>query len=73
MGQARAVKVRYTKRALAQIDEVLTYIEAHSAQGAIHVRDRIVALIALLEAHPYAGDRPHAHTSVACRSTLILI
>ncbi|MCA1467567.1 MULTISPECIES: type II toxin-antitoxin system RelE/ParE family toxin [unclassified Bradyrhizobium] len=55
MGQARAVKVRYTKRALAQIDQVLTYIEVRSPQGAGHVRDRIVALIALLENYPYAG------------------
>jgi toxin ParE1/3/4 len=49
------VNVRYTKRALAQIDEVLTYIEARSPQGASHARDRIAALIALLQAHPYAG------------------
>lgn len=49
------MKVRYTKRALAQIDEILTYIDARSPQGATHVRDRIVALIALLEDHPYAG------------------
>jgi len=49
------VKVRYTKRALAQIDVALTYIEARSPQGAGRVRDRIVALIALLQDHPYAG------------------
>ncbi len=55
MGKARAVNVRYTKRALAQIDKALTYIETRSPQGAGHVRDRIVALIALLQDHPYAG------------------
>ena len=49
------MKVRYTKRALAQINQVLTYIETHSPQGAGHVRDRIVALIALLETFPFAG------------------
>ncbi|MGO4511309.1 type II toxin-antitoxin system RelE/ParE family toxin [Bradyrhizobium sp. 2TAF36] len=49
------MKVRYTKRALAQIDQILTYIEAHSPQGAGHVRGRIVALIALLETSPHAG------------------
>ncbi len=49
------MNVRYTKRALAQIDEVLTYIEARSPQGAGHVRNRIVALIALLQDRPYAG------------------
>jgi plasmid stabilization system protein ParE len=49
------VNVRYTKRALAQIDEVLTYIEARSPQGARHIGDRIAALVALLQDHPYAG------------------
>ncbi|WP_306556668.1 MULTISPECIES: type II toxin-antitoxin system RelE/ParE family toxin [Bradyrhizobium] len=49
------MKVRYTKRALAQIDEALTYIDARSPKGAGHVRDRVVALIALLRDHPYAG------------------
>ncbi|MGY8664746.1 type II toxin-antitoxin system RelE/ParE family toxin [Bradyrhizobium sp. UFLA05-109] len=48
------MKVRYTRRALAQIDTALTYIESRSP-GAAHVRDRIVALIALLQDHPYAG------------------
>jgi plasmid stabilization system protein ParE len=49
------VNVRYTRRALAQIDNALTYIESRSPQGAAHVRDRIVALIALLQDHPYVG------------------
>jgi plasmid stabilization system protein ParE len=49
------VNVRYTKRALAQIDEVLTYIEARSPQGAGHIGDRIAALVVLLQDHPYAG------------------
>jgi plasmid stabilization system protein ParE len=49
------VNVRYTRRALAQIDQALTYIESRSPQGAGHVRDRVVALIALLQDHPYAG------------------
>jgi plasmid stabilization system protein ParE len=49
------VNVRYTRRALAQIDQALTYIESRSPQGADHVRDRIAALIALLQDHPYAG------------------
>ncbi len=55
MDKAWPVNVRYTRRALAQIDGVLTYVEARSPQGAIHLRDRILALIALLEAQPYAG------------------
>jgi plasmid stabilization system protein ParE len=49
------VKVRYTRRALAQIDRALTYIEVRSPQGAIQLRDRIVALVALLQEQPFAG------------------
>jgi toxin ParE1/3/4 len=49
------VKIRYTRRALAQIDQVITYIEARSPQGAVQVRDRIMALVTLLQEHPYAG------------------
>jgi toxin ParE1/3/4 len=48
------VNVRYTRRALAQIDEALTYVEARSPQ-AVHLRDRIVALVMLLREQPYAG------------------
>nr|WP_249804524.1 MULTISPECIES: type II toxin-antitoxin system RelE/ParE family toxin [unclassified Bradyrhizobium] len=33
----------------------MTCIEARSPQGADHVRDRVIALIALLQDHPYAG------------------
>ena len=49
------MNVRYTRRALAQIDEALTYVEARSPQGAVHLRDRIVALVTLLQEQPYAG------------------
>ncbi|MDI4238543.1 type II toxin-antitoxin system RelE/ParE family toxin [Bradyrhizobium sp. 31Argb] len=49
------MNIRYTRRALAQVDQVLTYIEARSPQGAVHVRDRIAALVALLQEHPRAG------------------
>jgi toxin ParE1/3/4 len=49
------VNVRYTRRALAQIDRTLTYVETRSPQGATRLRDQIVALIALLQEHPYAG------------------
>jgi toxin ParE1/3/4 len=49
------VNVRYTRRALAQIDRALTYLEQRSPQGAAHVRDRIAALVELLQDHPHAG------------------
>jgi len=49
------VNVRYTRRALAQIDRALSYIAERSPQGAVHVRDRVSALVALLQEQPYAG------------------
>jgi plasmid stabilization system protein ParE len=56
------VNVRYTRRALAQIDEALTYVEQRSPQGAAHIRDRIAALVELLQEHPYAGrETSRAH------------
>ena len=55
MGETRAVNVRYTRRALAQIDQVLTYIEARSPRGAVGLRDRVKALITLLQEQPHVG------------------
>ncbi|WP_082076969.1 type II toxin-antitoxin system RelE/ParE family toxin [Bradyrhizobium sp. LTSPM299] len=49
------MNVRYTRRALAQIDQALSYIAARSPQGAVHVRDRVLALVTLLQERPYAG------------------
>ena len=55
MGKAWPVKIRYTRRALSQIDRALTYIEARSPQGAAHLRDRLTTLVTLLQEQPYAG------------------
>ncbi|WLA51469.1 type II toxin-antitoxin system RelE/ParE family toxin [Bradyrhizobium elkanii] len=63
MGKARAVNVRYTRRALVQIDRALSYIETRSPQGAVHVRDRILALVTLLQEQPRAG-RPTSRPGV---------
>lgn len=49
------MKIHYTRRALAQIDDTLTFIEARSPQGVAHVQDRILALVSLLQERPYAG------------------
>ncbi|WP_349629727.1 type II toxin-antitoxin system RelE/ParE family toxin [Bradyrhizobium genosp. L] len=49
------MNVRYTRRALAQIDRALSYIEERSPQGADRVRDRVSALAVLLHDQPYAG------------------
>jgi toxin ParE1/3/4 len=50
------VKLRYTLRAAAELDEVLTYIEERSPQGALSVQTRIQVIINLLLRHPHAGQ-----------------
>jgi toxin ParE1/3/4 len=55
VGEAWPVNVRYTRRALAQIDKALTYVEERSPQGASHIRDRVATLVKLLQEHPYTG------------------
>jgi plasmid stabilization system protein ParE len=50
------VKLRYTRRAAAELEEVLAYIEERSPLGARHVRARIQAIIDLLLQHPHAGQ-----------------
>jgi toxin ParE1/3/4 len=42
------VRLRYTPRAAAELDEVLAYIEARSPQGARRVQMRIQLIIDLL-------------------------
>jgi toxin ParE1/3/4 len=50
------VRLRYTLRGAAELDEVLAYIEAQSPQGARRVQTRIRAIINLLLRHPHAGQ-----------------
>jgi plasmid stabilization system protein ParE len=50
------VKLRYTLRAAAELDEVLTYIGERSPQGARRVQTRIQVIIDLLLRHPHAGQ-----------------
>ena len=49
------MNVRYTRRALTQIDRALIYVEERSPQRATRIRDRLMDLVALLEEHPHAG------------------
>jgi toxin ParE1/3/4 len=49
------VRLRYTKRAAGQIDKALDYVEERSPQGAAHVRERLLAVVTLLQLHPHAG------------------
>jgi plasmid stabilization system protein ParE len=49
------VKVRYTRRALRQMTDVLDYIEARSPSGAENVKRRLQDIIDLLADHPNGG------------------
>ena len=55
MGKARPVKVRYTRRALRQMSDILDHIQAHSPQGAESVKRRLKAVIDLLADYPESG------------------
>lgn len=49
------MRLRYTRRALSELDEVLSFIEAQSPKGALSVKKRIEEVMALLVQHPQAG------------------
>jgi len=50
------VKLRYTKTALRQIEQALSFIEVRSPQGAAGVAKRMESLLAVLLDHPHAGQ-----------------
>ena len=64
------MKLRYTLRAAAELDEVLTDIAARSPQGARRVQARILAIITLLLQYPSAGQRT---TKGACGASWHLL
>jgi toxin ParE1/3/4 len=49
------VKLRYTIRAAAELDEILTSIDERSPQGARHVKERPRAVVDLLLHYPESG------------------
>jgi addiction module RelE/StbE family toxin len=49
------VKVRYTRPALADLDDILTFIAERSPAGAAHVQASIQSLETILADHPLAG------------------
>jgi plasmid stabilization system protein ParE len=49
------VKLRFTIRAAAELDQVLISIDRHSPQGARHVKQRLLTVIDLLLQYPRAG------------------
>ena len=55
MGETLRLRLRFTKRAAAQIDAALAYLGERSPHGADNVGERIRALLALLTEYPKAG------------------
>jgi plasmid stabilization system protein ParE len=51
------MRLRYTLPALADLDDILGYVQRSSPQGAGHIEARIKAVIDLLLRHPRAGVR----------------
>lgn len=51
------MRLRYTRPALADIEELAGYLEARSPQGALRVRRRIKFLIEQLAEHPFLGKQ----------------
>jgi toxin ParE1/3/4 len=55
------VKIRYTRKALAQLDQIYSFIEAHNPRAAKSVNIRIKRAIGRLAGFPYScreTDRP---------------
>ena len=59
------MRLRYTPRALAELDEVLTYIAERSPQGARRVQVRIQAVTTLLTEYPPSGQ-PTTNPRLRC-------
>jgi toxin ParE1/3/4 len=49
------VKLRYSKRALEQIDKTLEHVAERSPSGAARIEARISAMLALVQIQPHAG------------------
>lgn len=66
------MKVRFTRRALRQMAEILDYIDARSPRGAANIKRRLQAVIGLLTDHPDAGRRVTS-TVISVASLLVPI
>jgi toxin ParE1/3/4 len=58
------LKLRFSRRATAQIAAALDYVAERSPQGAASIRDRLREIVKVLEAHPYTG---HTTTRLGVR------
>jgi plasmid stabilization system protein ParE len=51
------VRLRYSERALQQIDKALGYVAERSPSGAAKIEARITSILKLLQIQPHAGAR----------------
>ena len=51
------MKLRYSARALQQIDKALGYLAERSPSGAAKIAARITAILTLLQSQPHVGVR----------------
>lgn len=56
MGEARTLRLRYTPRAIEELDQILSEISYESPSGAKHIQRRIKTVIELLIPFPHAGQ-----------------
>ena len=56
MGEARPLNLRYTPKALAELEQILAYIAERSPTGARKVQERIKAITTLLVQFPQSGQ-----------------
>jgi plasmid stabilization system protein ParE len=50
------VKLRYTLRAAQELEQVLSYVDDRSPEGARRIKARIQTAIDLIASHPQAGQ-----------------
>lgn len=55
MGEVCPVSVRYTLTAARQIEAALDFLAHESPQATSRLQERILSVVALLQAHPQAG------------------
>jgi addiction module RelE/StbE family toxin len=70
------VKIVYTRKALAQIDEIYNYIEARNPAAALKVKARIKRSIDRLTYRPYLArpsDRPGVRVLTVTRYPYIVL
>lgn len=70
------MKIVYTRKALAQIDHIYSYIEAHDPVAALKVKGRIKRSIDRLAHRPYSArpsDRPGVRVLTVSRYPYIVL